>query len=199
MRKYLLPFLFVFAFAIQDCKTTNPVETKSFPVKNIPEHLFKINITKLRDSISSLFDFQNQDDNKYLKDIFYFYPSAEKEKEGYRMPISFQAETKQTALFGRSYFEKPNTSNDIYIHDFGICWLSKLYYSNKKPLEYRTAFVIRLTETDKELTKVSIVAEAPVVINGISGYGPHGAIALETAVESSTIEDYSILLFIADK
>ncbi len=191
--------LLALTLTTQSCKTTDPIETKPFPIKNIPEHSFNLNIDKLKDTISSLFSFENQHNNKYLSDIFFFYPSAEKEKENYKMFMDFQIETNKTALFGSTYFAKPNTANDIYIHNFGACWLSKLYYSKGKPLEYRTAYIIKLTTINKDSTKVFIEAEAPKVINGISGYGPHGAVARETTVEPTTIEEYSILLFLADK
>ena len=192
-------FLFALTLTTQSCKTTDPIETKPFPIKNIAEHSFNLNIDKLKDIIFSFFTLENQDNNKYLKDIFFFYPSVDKETEQYKMFIDFQAETYKTALFGKSYFAKPNTENDIYIHNFGTCWFSKLYHSKGKPLKYRTPFFIKLTKINEVTTKVFIAAEDPKVLNGISGYGPHGAIARETTVEPSTIEEYSILLFIADK
>ena len=179
--------------------TTELIETKSLPIKNVPSHSFKISLDKLKDTITSLFNFENQYNNKYLNNIFYYYPSKEDEKERHKMFIDFQVETKTTALFGTNYYEKPNTSNDIYIHNFGTCWNSKLYFSKKKPLKYRTAFIIKLTKINDDSTKLFIEAEAPKVINGTIGLGAHGPIARETAVEPTTIEEYSILLFIADK
>ena len=179
--------------------TTDPIETKLFPFKNVSSHSFRFNLDKLKDTISSLFNFENQHNSKYLNNVFYFYPSDEKEKEDYKMFMDFQVETKETALFGSNYYEKPNTSNDIYIHNFGTYWLSKLYYSKGKPLEYRTAFIIKLTKINNDSTRISIEAEQPKVINGIIGLGAHGPIARETIVEPTTIEEYSILLFIADK
>lgn len=195
----LKSFLFALTLTTQSCKTTDPIESKPFPVKNIAEHSFNLNIDKLKDTIFSFFTIENQNNNKYLNDIFYFYPSPEKEKEIYKMFIDFQIENSKTALFGSDYFAKPNTSNDIYIHNFETCWLSKLYYSKGRPLEYSTAFIIKLAPINNDSTKVFIKAETPKVINGISGYGAHGAVARETIVEPTTIEEYSILLFIADK
>ena len=179
--------------------TTEPIQTKLFPQKNIPSHSFKLSLDKLKDTISALFSFGNQQNNKYLNDLFYFYPSDEKEKEDFKMFIDFQAETKKTALFGSDYYKKSKTSNDIYIHNFGTCWYSKLYFSKGKPLEYRTAFIIKLTNINKDLTNIFIEAEEPKVINGILGLGAHGPIARETIVDPTSIEEYSILLFIADK
>ena len=179
--------------------TTEPIQTKPFPQKNIPSHSFKLSLDKLKDKISALFSLENQEDNKYLNDVFYFYPSDEKEKEDFKMFIDFQVETKKTSLFGSNYYKKSKTSNDIYIHDFGSCWYSKLYFSKGKPLKYRTAFIIKLTKINKDSTSIFIQAEKPTVINGIIGLGPHGPIARETIVAPTSIEEYSILLFIADK
>lgn len=190
----------VLAKKISDESVTNePIDTKAFPRKNLPTHSFKFGLDKLKDTITSLFNFKNQQGNKYLNNIFYFYSSDEKEKHEHKMLIHFIAETKTTVLFGSNYYEKPNTSNDIYIHNFGTCWYSKVYFSNGQPLKYRTSFIIKLTKINKDSTRISIEAEAPKVINGIIGLGAHGPIARETSVESTTIEEYSILLFIAEK
>jgi len=85
------------------------------------------------------------------------------------------------------------------LHASGETWPSKLYFSGKHQLGYRTPFIIKLTKVGSSSTKVNIIAEDPKVINGISGYSAHGAVARETAVAPTTIEEYSILLFIASK
>jgi hypothetical protein len=188
----LIVFIYVVLF-IQSCKTTESVETRYFPVKNVPEHIFNITVDTLREKIVESFEFKNQTGNKILEDIFYFV------HEGQKHLIFFSTETSKKPLFSIHYFSKPNTENDIYIHDFGNTWVSKLYFNNGKPMECRTAFIIKLSKVNDSKTKVKIVAENPKVINGIVGYGPHGAIARETEVESSTIEEYALLLFIADK
>ncbi len=170
-----------------------------FPIKNIPEYTFHLGIERLRDTIAALFNFSNQYENKYLGPIFYYYIFEENESEKHKNAQFFNAETVKDSLFGRNYFSKPNTSNDIYIHDFNTAWPSKLYFSNGKPLKYRTDFIIKLSKVDLDSTKVVIIAEDPKVLNGIDGFGVHAPVARETAVRPSSIEEYSLLLFIADK
>lgn len=191
--------LLILTFTVQSCKTVDPIELRAFPNKNIPERIFKLGLDKLKDSIVTFFSLENQSNNKYLNSIFYDYVIKDNQSEENKLFTDFQVETIKTASFGEAYFSKPNTSNSIYLHNFGTPWLSKLYYSKDKPLRYRTAFVINLSTINNDSTKVSIIAEDPKVLNGISGYGAHGAIARETKVEPTTIEEYSILLFIADK
>lgn len=178
--------------------TTEPIQLKPFPEKNIPEHIFKQNIKSFRDTIQSLFNFDNHFENKILTDIFGSYFNLH-DSIAHRSLISFSAETMENPIFGKEYFSKPNTINDIYIHCFGEAWLSGLYYSKGQPLEYRTAFSIKLSKVDSTSTKVTIIAENPKVLNGVSNYSAHGPVARETTVESSTIEEYSLLLFIANK
>ena len=194
----LKPLFFILPLAIYSCKTKETIEAKNFPIKNIPEHNFNIGINKLRDTITSLFNLENQDENKFLRDIFYYYSEGELSKENKHL-IYFNVETAHDTLFSKDYFLNANTSNDIYIHDFGTPWLSKLYFSNGKQLEYKTAFIIKLSKINNDSTKLSIIAEGPKVLNGISGYGPHGAIARETIVNPTSIEEYSLLLFISEK
>jgi hypothetical protein len=170
--------------------TIEPIEEKPFRVKNLPEKVFHFNIHKLRDTVVALFDFKNQYDNKFLQPIFY-------NKNVHQ--VIFSAETTKDSLFSKSYFNDPATANDIYIHAFGETWLSKFYFSKGKPLRVRTAFIIKLSAQNDSSVKVVVVAEKPKALNGISGFGFHGPIARETEVNSSTIEEYSLLLFIEDK
>ncbi|HMT75979.1 MAG TPA: hypothetical protein PKA77_18035 [Chitinophagaceae bacterium] len=197
--KSLLITVFVIHLGCNSEKiTTEPIEPKPFPVKNTPEHVFKMNVEKLKDTITSFFDFENQFENKILDDIFCRYYDLT-DSVAHRSLLSFYAETNQSPLFGKEYFAKPNTENDIYIHCYGEVWLSKLYFSKGRPLEYRTPFIIKLAKADSISTKVTIVAENPRVLNGISHYTAHGPAARQTSVEPSSIEEYSILLFIASK
>ncbi len=200
MENNILKTLFIILpFSIYSCKTEKTIETKYFPIRNIAEHTFRISVHELRDTIASLFNFENQDENKFLRDIFYYYSESDKHSKEEKHLISFNAETIHYSLFSTDYFSKANTSNDIYLHDYNTPWLSKLYFSNGEPLEQEATFIIKLSIINNNSTKLSIIAEEPKVLNGISGYGPHGAIARETAVEPSTIEEYSLLLFIAQK
>ena len=178
--------------------TVEPIEEKPFQKRNVAEHVFHFSINRLKDTIISLFNFKNQSDNKILKPVFYNYMTEGDTSVENRLQITFNAETKKDALFGMEYFSRPEAANDVYIHDFGQTWFSKLYFSKGRPLETRMAFIIKLSAQDATTTKVTIVPERPAVLNGISGFGVHAAIARETEVRPSTIEEYSLLLFVAD-
>jgi hypothetical protein len=178
---------------------TEPIEKRKFPTKNIAKHTFKVNINILKDSIVAFFSIENQLENKFLKAVFFNYMSPDDKSEENKTSIIFNAETPKDSLFSRQYFCKPNTSNDIYLHDFGFTWFSKLYFSKGSPLNYRTAFIVKLAKLTDKSTVVTVRAEDPVVINGTAGFGVHGPIAKETQVQPSSIEEYTLLLFIADK
>lgn len=198
-------FLFIAVFTIlSGCNsekiTTEPIEARSFPERNISEHVFTMNIEKLKDTIGSLFTINNQYGNKFL-DYTFGYDYDLKNSVRHKAIFAFSAETKRKSIFGDKYFAKPNTENDVYIHCFSEVWLSKLYFSKGRPLEYRTPFIIKLSRADSLglSTKLTIVAEKPRVLNGISNYNAHGPVVRETPVEPSSIEEYSILLYIASK
>ena len=176
-----------------------PIEEKPFPVRNNSEYVFQLGINQLKDTIISLFTIQNQYNNKFLTPVFYDYMSEDDTSQKNRISIPFNSETSKNPLFGKDYFDKQGTLDDIYIHNFGTAWPSKLYFSNGAPLEFRTAFIIKLFRITDSLTKALIIADDPEVINGVNGFAVHGPIARETKVNPSSIEEYSLLLFKADK
>ncbi|UAY53038.1 hypothetical protein [Ferruginibacter albus] len=175
--------------------TTESIQTKSFPIKNIPEHVFNFQIDKLKDTIVGLFNIENQMSNKILGKVFYNVVA----NGAFVMPLTFQAETKKDTVFSRKYFSKPNTSNDIFLHDFREVWLSKFYFSGDHPLEYTANFIVKLDKINNNSTKISILADEPEVINGAIGMGVHGPVARYTSVNPTTIEEYILLEFIASK
>lgn len=178
-----------------DNAKTEQIQKKSFPIKNIPEHIFNLSSNKLKDTILSLFNLDNQFENKILGKVFYNLIS-----DGtIVMPLTFQAETYRDTLFSKEYFSKPNTSNDIFLHDFHEVWISKFYYSENHSLEYTANFIVKLEKVSDNSTKVSIIADSPEVINGITGFGVHGSVARYTTVQPTTIEEYTLLEFIANK
>jgi hypothetical protein len=186
--------ILIFFSATLSCTSVEPIQTKAFSVKNVPEHVFKLKYAALKDTIVSLFNVENQLDDKILNKIFYNYIL-----NGSTMVLTFQAETSRDTIFSREYFSKPTTSNDIFIHDFRESWPSKFYYSKNHALKYAADFIVKLYKVDDTSTKISIMAYNPEVINGISGYGAHGPVARYTPVLPTTIEEYTLLEFIASK
>ena len=170
-----------------------PILEKAFPIKNIPAHIFKINVTALKDTIVNLFKIENDTDkNKFLRDIFYFF------SENHRMQVFFVAETNKDTIFSREYFSGQPKSDDVFLTPFAGTWLSKFYYSDDHPLKYTTEFALKLKMVDSSSTELKVVALNPQVVNGMSieVHGPQNEYA---KVQPTTIEEYSILLFIADK
>lgn len=186
--------MLIFLSAIIGCTSTEPIQTKPFPEKNLPEHVFRSTYADLKDTIISMFTIENQLDNKILNQVFY-----EKMPTAGTMPLTFAPETNKDTLFSKEYFSKAGTANDIFLHDFRFAWMSKLYYSNDHSLKYTADFIVRLFKVNDSSTKVSIIAYRPEVINGIARYGPHGAVARYTPVLATTIEEYTLLQFIASK
>ena len=156
--------------------------------------MFHIESNKLKDTIISFFNLDNQFENKILARIFYT-----KILDTLNMNLTFETETSKDKHFSEEYFSKQNTSNDIFLHAFGESWPSKFYYSLNHSLDYTANFVIRLNRINDTSTKVSIIADNPEIINGISGYGVHGPVARYTPVQPTTIEEYTLLEFIASK
>ena len=181
---------------IPGCSSQESIQTNPFPNKNVPEHIFNINVNALKDTIIKAFRIGNeQEDNKYLRDIFWYYTDKEKK---YKMPIFFTAETNIDIVFSRSYFSKPNTSSDVFLEVFHEAWISEFYYSHNHPLSYTTNFAIKLSKIGSNKTMVKVFALNPEVING-TGFGVHGPANIYTPAQPTTIEEYSLLLFIADK
>ncbi len=99
-------------------------------------------------------------------------------------------------LFSREYFQSSN-SNDVYLHAFGDVWDSPVYYANGKPLKFRCEFVFKLDSIADERTKVTVQVLHPRVMNGTVGIGPHGSIAREVVVKPTTVEEYTLLQYLA--
>lgn len=186
--------ILMFLSAISGCTSTEPIEAKVFPDKNVPEHVFRMEDGALKDTIISMFTIGNEYENEILKKVFY-----EENPSMGTMTLNFGAETSKDTIFSREYFSKAGRSNDIFLTDFREPWVSKFYYSKDHPLRYTSDFIVKLLRVDDSSTKVSIIANDPEVINGISGYGPHGAVARYTPVKATTIEEYTLLEFIASK
>jgi hypothetical protein len=178
---------------LENNKRTQVVEKKYFPTENIPEHIFNIKIAALKDSIIDFFKIENGSaENKILSKIFYFNRHEE------RMSIFFSAETSKDTIFSKEYFSSPDNIEDLYLTSFHELWVSKLYYAQDHPLKYTADFALKLTAIDTNTTRLKVIAIDPEVVNGMS-IGIHGPMNVYTKVQSTTIEEYAILLFIAEK
>jgi hypothetical protein len=169
-----------------------PIKEYPFPIKNIPEHVFKLNINALKDTLLTFFKMENgPQENKFLREVFYFYYDTTE------FAVYFSAESNKDTILSDEYFSQPNTSNDIYLHAYRATWISNFYYSDGRPIKYTADFVFKLTKIDENSTDVKVVAISPEIVSGM-GLGVHGPMNIYTKAHPTTIEEYSLLLFVAD-
>jgi len=180
------------------CDNLKRLETKELVQTNPTEHIFNVSLDKLRQTILDSFN-EHKGINSpfYQSSIFYF--NVDMGNGEHKMTVSFNAETAGNALFGKEHFEKPNTENDIYIHSFGQFWYSPIYYAGGEALEFRTPFILTLEKIDEERTLLKVRPETPKVIKGVAGLTAHGFYSKEIEVAPTTVEEYSLILFIAEQ
>jgi len=156
----------------------------------------KLPINKLRDTLVKIFDIDHQEDNKILGRIF-FYKSDPKDLDVHQ--ITFWPETSDTCTFGKEYFKKPNTKNDVFLNQFGEIWYSTMYFNKSKPFQIRTEFAFQLKELSKNTTLITVKALDPKILNGTKCCGPClGNYSLEEKVQPTTVEEYTLILYIAE-
>ena len=184
--------------ALLSCDNLKRLETRELVETNPTEQIFNVPVDKLRQTILESFN-----EHKGISSPFYqtsiFYFTVDMGNGEHKMTVSFNAETSGNALFGKEHFEKPNTENDIYIHSFGQFWYSPIYFAGGEPLEFRTPFILTLEEIDKERTLLKVRPEDPKVLKGVAGLTAHGFYSKEIEVEPTTVEEYSLILFIAEQ
>ncbi len=180
------------------CDNLKRLETKELVETNPTEHIFNVPEDKLRQTILNSFTVPVQLNSHFLKSSVFCF-NVGFGNENHIMPVTFNPETSDNASFGKEHFEKPNTENDIYIHSFGQFWHSPIYYAGGEPLEYRTPFILTLEKMDEERTLLKVRPETPKVIKGVAGLTAHGFYSKEIEVKPTTVEEYSLILFIAEQ
>jgi hypothetical protein len=180
------------------CDNLNKLETKELVETNSTEHIFNVPLDTLRRTILDSFN-----ENKEFHSAFYqssiFHFSMDMGNREHRMTVSFNAESAGDALFGKNHFKNPNTDGDIYIHSFGQFWYSPIYYAGGQALEFRTPFILTLKKMNDDQTLLKVTPEAPKVIKGVAGLTAHGFYSKEIDVDPTTVEEYSLILFIAEQ
>lgn len=109
--------------------------------------------------------------------------------------VSYTAETNKNAVFGKDVFMRPGDNTDVFLHSFGESILSSTYCALGTRLPYRADFSI-IVQSAGDNSLVTVKALNPRVLKGIGGFGPHGAYPAEVSVEPTSIEEYSVLLYI---
>nr|WP_294946299.1 hypothetical protein [uncultured Mucilaginibacter sp.] len=177
-------------------KTPATVQVKKLQSPNPTSRLFKMPAKQLHDTLLALFDFGQQYDNPTLKTIFM---DAVLEDTTNKMQATFSTETSAGPVFSEAYFAEPGTKNDIYITTMASYWYSPMYFADDKPLKYTSAFAFKLKELSKDSTLLSVVAINPEIVNGTKCCGPHGNYSITQKVKPTSVEEYTLIMFVAQK
>ena len=181
-------------FLISCSTPAQQMDVKS-TVQHQTSHVFNLPIGQTKYAIISAFETDNQINSKLLNSIFHYrFPETNDENDLHQ--VYFTTETNKDTLFSKEYFRLSN-SNDIYLHAFSDVWDSPVYYVNDKPLKFRCEFAIKLDSIDNKRTKVTIKVLHPRVMNGTIGIGPHGSVAREVVVKPTTVEEATLLQYLA--
>ncbi len=200
--------LYFFAFALSIMSKAQQsliIEKKVLPTQNSTSHVFRLPVKMLNDTLVALFNFERQFDNPILKRVF--------SHDGSGMYSGYQAQTVLFAyvakdsftMYRTKYFEKPDTQNDVYVDSYINPWNSPLYHYHGKPLSYTTPFILSLKSIDNTQTLLTIEAENANVFTRIDFWdqcfecGPLAMDLRTTKVQPTTIEEHTLLLYIADK
>ena len=189
--------LYILLLLPMSCSTPEqPVQIKNTG-EHQTSHIFSLPISQMRNAIISAFQIDNQFNSKLLHSVFHNRLGFSETGKGESLnQVIFKTETKTDTLFSKEYF-KVESKNNIYLHAFGEFWDSSVYYANNKPLEFGCEFAFSLDSMDSEKTKVTVEVLHPRVINGTIGIGPHGYIAREVAVTPTTVEEATLLKYLA--
>ena len=71
--------------------------------------------------------------------------------------------------------------------------------ANGEPLEFRAQYKLILKAINDKQTLLEVDVEDPRVIKGIGGLGPDGFYCKEINVKPTSIEEYCLILYIADR
>lgn len=152
-------------------------------------------VGQLKETIIAVFEDANQINSTLLESAFH-YRFQENNDENSLHQVYFTTETKTKPLLSEEYFQSGN-KNDVYLHAFGAVWDSPVYYANNESLKFGCEFAFRLDSIDSKRTRVTIEVQHPQIINGTVGIGPHGPVARRVAVKPTTVEEWTLLRYLA--
>jgi hypothetical protein len=111
--------------------------------------------------------------------------------------LSFNLETAESAVFSRKIFEQYSDLIDFHLHTYGTAIKSRTYFALGESLPYVATFAVSV-KIEGQHTLVSIITIDPNVLKGFGGIGLHGTYEARVSVEPTTIEEYSLLLYIGN-
>lgn len=197
MIKRLLTILIISQLFI-GCMNLVPMSHKELIRPYPTNHIFNLPADSLKNLILSNFSIESQRKSRLYNNLIFYYNSDILGKQT-KMIVIFATETSKESLLSKDFFSSIGTDNDIYLHSFGQFWYSPIYYALGKPLEFRAQFRFRLIPINNKKTQLVVDIEDPRVIKGISGIGPHGFYSKEIKVKPTTIEEYSMIYYLANQ
>jgi hypothetical protein len=179
------------------CVTNDPIRKRILLKDNPTELVFPLSKDSLRTAVINIFNSNAEIRSKfYNNSIFYLTTN-----DGEKVPIAFRAEGIENSIFTEVYFTNNPNSEEVYLYNSsGSSWLSPVYYvDDNKALPFRSSFIVAFDSLETNKTRLKVTAENPVVIYGTECCDPHGYYGKEVAIPPTTIEEYSLILFIAEQ
>lgn len=168
-----------------------PIQVKSLSQPNPTSYVFPVPLPKLREQILYGLRHGWERRAKFFGDLGFVIIQRRDTIE----PVYLSFETSEYPVFGKEVFKDPHNSNDLYLSCNSVI-SSRTYFALDDPLPYEVAFHIHFVPVGNDSTKVTVMAINPGVLKGVAGWGPHGLYSMQISVEPTTIEEYTILLYI---
>jgi hypothetical protein len=170
-----------------------PVLSRSLPADLPTSHEFQLSPDDIKSKIMlGLKTVVERDSPFYQKYGF-------RDPDGQHSFVPFLAEDKQTALFGKTFFEDPANADCLYVHSMGAAVQSAQYYTRKGPVSYAVEFAVSIERKPNHSgTLVSVKSFNTMIFNGIEFPAGHGLYAPKAIpVAPVKVEEYKLLAYIA--
>ena len=175
----------------------DPIQEKTLLNPNPISYTFSIPLNKLRDTIIKMFDIDPQMDDQTLEKIFYYnWPET---GDIHKNQVIFTPQTSGTDSFGMEYFKNPATKDDVFLTQMADYWYSPKYYHKSKPFEFTASYAIHFDMLDSNSTTITIKPVDAEIFNGTLCCSPHGNYSNTQSVASTSVEEYTLILYIAEK
>jgi hypothetical protein len=187
--------LFLFVLIQIGC-TDRPsrVETKKLIHPNPTSVVFNVSLNKLRDTVIKLFGTSSQINDPVLASVF-----IDRILKDSSFPVNFSCETADGPVFGKDYFKRAGSSGDLFLFSMGSYWNSPLYFHNNKAFLFSCSFAFRFKAISDKQTLLEVIDVDPEISNGTKCCGPEGNYAITQKVRPTTIEEYTLILYLAEK
>jgi hypothetical protein len=187
--------LMLLALQFSCTESPKPVVIKKLAHPNPTSYTFDFPVDKLRDKVINLFSIDPQTNDSILKVVF-----IDRILKEHPFQINFVAETSDKAAFGTDYYKNVENSDDIFLFSMGSYWYSPLYFrKNNEPFLFFTSFAFKFKAISDQKTLLSVIDINPIISNGTKCCGHSGYMAIEEKVQPTTVEEYTLILYIAEK